>query len=707
MAISKSNSKTVYAPASSTYPYTISISFTETEVDKADNSSKINVIGQLYGKNINFTGCECTLAIYWYDDNKYTDGRHISTTTFTSTTKGTAEKLNLTISVDHKDDGTLSGYAKVIFTKNGTNSYAPPTTTVTTASASLTSIARASALGTISDFTIGEVIEPSITKYVSTYDDLLQIYLNDELIKTISGINDGDEVNFNTSELNYIYTLMSSTQTATFTFKLTTMNGSTTIGTSTKTAIGTINTSEIKPSVPTYTTEEVGNVPTDWGLFVKNKSKIKFTISTTPSTGSTITEIKTTLDGVTYTGAEFETDYIKTAGELNLIMRATDSRKITNGEIYKINVVDYDLPYITSASAIRSDENGNESDSGTYLKVDLDAGVYSIEGNNTATYQVLYKKTTATEFTTYTINSTELTYNGSVKISELDTNSSYDVKIVVKDYFSESTKNLPTVTTAFVTVDYLEGGHGMAVGKVAEEEDTFEVAFQTKLTGGLKPIILEEDTDLDEVTIPNFYSSGDVASYGYLNCPITSGTFDLRVFSGGSTGQIGQELTSCNKTNPVTYIRYYYSGEWGEWTSTIGNLSNLQTTDKSSIIGAVNEMVQNISDISQNMNDIYSYSFANNGYIRFKNGFQIAWIYSNVTAGGTAWGNVYYSDHSMGNWSVAFTALYFAKATTNATTFWCTEAGYSTTSGGTVRCFRPNNGTGSIGLRIVGIGKWK
>lgn len=135
----------------------------------------------------------------------------------------------------------------------------------------------------------------------------------------------------------------------------------------------------------------------------------------------------------------------------------------------------------------------------------------------------------------------------------------------------------------------------------------------------------------------------------------------------------------------------------------IGTLSSLSTTNKGNLVGAINELFSSVG----NATDIHSYSFANNGYIRFKNGFQIAWLYSNVTAGGTAWGNVYYSDHSMGNWSVAFTALYFAKATTNATTFWCTEAGYSATSGGTVRCFRPNNGTGSIGLRIVGIGKWK
>ena len=135
----------------------------------------------------------------------------------------------------------------------------------------------------------------------------------------------------------------------------------------------------------------------------------------------------------------------------------------------------------------------------------------------------------------------------------------------------------------------------------------------------------------------------------------------------------------------------------------IGTLSSLSTSNKGNLVGAINELFSSIG----NATEIDSYSFGNDGYIRFKNGFQIAWRYISVTAGGTAWGNVYYSDHSVGNWSVSFKEIYFAKATTNSTTFWCSEAGYSATSGGTVRCFRPNNATGGIGIRIIGIGKWK
>ena len=106
--------------------------------------------------------------------------------------------------------------------------------------------------------------------------------------------------------------------------------------------------------------------------------------------------------------------------------------------------------------------------------------------------------------------------------------------------------------------------------------------------------------------------------------------------------------------------------------------------------------------------DIDSYQLGASGYVRFKNGFQIAWIAKfNQTAGGTAWGSVYYSDHSMGNWPISFSSLYNAWPSVTSTSYWVTSSGWNGTSGGTVRCFRPNSHTGSVAVTITGIGKWK
>lgn len=104
---------------------------------------------------------------------------------------------------------------------------------------------------------------------------------------------------------------------------------------------------------------------------------------------------------------------------------------------------------------------------------------------------------------------------------------------------------------------------------------------------------------------------------------------------------------------------------------------------------------------------IDSYLLATNGYVRFTNGFQIAWIYTSVTAGGTQWGNVYFSDHTLPDWVVPFSVIFSWNGTVNAGTFWATFNGATTTSAGKVRCFRPNNGTAGVGIYVIGFGKWK
>lgn len=140
-------------------------------------------------------------------------------------------------------------------------------------------------------------------------------------------------------------------------------------------------------------------------------------------------------------------------------------------------------------------------------------------------------------------------------------------------------------------------------------------------------------------------------------------------------------------------------------SDTIGSLTSLKTSNKNNIVSAINEIVSNMSSIS----DIDSYSLYQNGYIRWKNGFQIAWTSKQVTAGGTAWSgtSVYYSDHDMGNWVKAFNTCYICLPHCNSATYWASASGSSATSAGSIRCFRPNNSTATIWVGAIGFGKWK
>ena len=97
-------------------------------------------------------------------------------------------------------------------------------------------------------------------------------------------------------------------------------------------------------------------------------------------------------------------------------------------------------------------------------------------------------------------------------------------------------------------------------------------------------------------------------------------------------------------------------------------------------------------------------SNTNGYYIKYADGTLICTKSITGTLGGNAWGNVYYSDHSIGNWAYTFTTIYAATASVEQNQYWCNLCGYSFDS---VRVFRPNSSTSDGTIRIMAIGRWK
>lgn len=532
------------------------ISITQNSQNVANNKTNVTVKVFVYRTNTGYTSYGSGTCYCKINGTKYSAS---ITTSQKFTYNSNTVVFTKTLDIPHNADGTKT------LTCSAWLDHDVVTSEEQSYSQVLTTIPRGSVLGTISNFTLGNAIDIPITKYSSSFTDTLVISLNGTTIKTIDGITNGYDVSFTTAELTKIYGLIPSGTTGTFTFKLTTKSGSTQIGTSSKTATGTIPSS-VKPSISSVTVSEAGSVPSGWGVYVKNKSKLKFVVSASAGTGSSISSIKTTINGGTYTGSTITTNLINASGTLTATITVTDNRGRTATTTKNVTIVDYDVPYITSLTAIRCDKDGNPLENGTYAKVSLVGGVYSVSGKNTSSYSIKYKKTSETEYQTHTFDVTSSSISDSVILSGIETNSSYNIMGVIGDYFTEISENMnPPLMSVFRTMNFLQGGRGGAVGKMAELENVWEIAFQTKLTGGLMPIFLEADTDLNDVRIPNFYTGQNISSFNYGNCPLTSGTFYLEVVSMGTDGQVRQTITSCSKTNSVTYERVYYQETWGEW----------------------------------------------------------------------------------------------------------------------------------------------
>ena len=105
-----------------------------------------------------------------------------------------------------------------------------------------------------------------------------------------------------------------------------------------------------------------------------------------------------------------------------------------------------------------------------------------------------------------------------------------------------------------------------AQGVANDVNDHFEFADGgTRIKGVFNAMLLPAGTDLDGVILPNRYIGGSIAVYGYLNCPVTTGTFFLNVEPCGDQGQILQRLTYSHKTDGKTFERVSDTDGWGAW----------------------------------------------------------------------------------------------------------------------------------------------
>ena len=370
----------------------------------------------------------------------YLDGTNIATLqvkTYNSNEKGwTYSGTTGWYTVSNKTSGTTSFYAELVdtggYAQAGWNKYD------TSATFSLTVDPAKSVLGGISNFTIGNAIPISITKYSSSFRDDMVIKYGSTTVKTISGITNGSSVSFTTAELNTIYSLMSTVNSGTFSFTITTYNGSTSVGTSSQSATGsitgaspTISASNISYKDNNSTTVAVTG---DNQYLVQNLSSLLVTISSaTGNKGASITKYEATINGVTKTltsAGNINYGVINSGSNLTLTVKVTDSRGNTASASKTVKFLPWSLP-----TGIITLKRKNNYEDETYLKVQ--ASYSSINSKNSVTIKYQYKQTTASTYSTLTTinNNTQITLS-------LTKDSAWDFKITITDKFGTTTYNV-------------------------------------------------------------------------------------------------------------------------------------------------------------------------------------------------------------------------------------------------------------------------
>jgi len=531
----------------------------------ADNTSNVTVQVQLVS-----TGSSYTINSSASKSGSLTINGTKYAFDFTASLSGNQTKtiFTKTVNVAHGSDGTktcaFSASAGINVTLSGTY-YGTVTASGT---GTFNTIARAS---TISSVTASVAVNGTntctvnISRKASSFTHTV-VWKIGSYSKTTTGAGTSASYAIPLTWLNAIPNATSGTATV----SVTTYNGSTKIGSTVSKSFKLTVPASVVPTISSVAlSEAVSGINAQFKGYVQNKSKLAVKITSAGAYSSTIKAYKTVILGKTYTAASFTSGFLTSSGTVSVVVTVTDSRGRTASKTSTVTVIAYHPPTIEAFEGVRSLANGTENYEGTYLKTQLIFSVSPVNNLNTKSYSIEYKLQSAS---TWTLLTSGASYDeASAFTSEtgfLDVNYSYDVRLSLTDFFG-TVRKVIEIPTAFTLLDFNASGHGLAFGKVSEDEDGIEFALPIKSTLGhliTNPVALQTGDDLDGLIEPAYYIFSSPVSTTLLNSPLSgSASGSVEVVREGEAGQVRQVLTRCSVGYREIWDRLYYSNKWQEW----------------------------------------------------------------------------------------------------------------------------------------------
>lgn len=275
------------------------------------------------------------------------------------------------------------------------------------------------------------------------------------------------------------------------------------------------NIEETKPTV-TMTLNPVGALPSAFsGLYIQGLTKVKASLSASGKYGATINSYLMKVDNVLHDKDDaYTSSYLSGFGEKKVYGYATDSREHTGETSQTINVLAYSNPKLIGATAVRCDKNGNESESGTYLKISGERSYSPCISNGVQKnfckiqYRYSQDKINYTPWVTILDGNklssdeviTEPLNNGNIS-AEL----SYLVHIRAIDDIGRYAESFVTIPTDKVYMHRDGARNALGLGKYNERDNAVDSAWDfymngNKITGLPTPI---DDTD----AVPKSYAA--------------------------------------------------------------------------------------------------------------------------------------------------------------------------------------------------------
>lgn len=508
----------------------------------------------------------------------------IDGTTYTKTAKGLAnlagnQKKSLfskTVTIAHNADGTKSFPIYCTFglkvTLSGTYWGTVRAPASGSATATLDTIPRATTPTTSGTWNVGNTVTINTPRASSAFTHTLQYSLNNS---TWTNIATGVETSTTWTLPAALATAKTKATSGTVYIRCITYNGGTNIGSKTISRTYSITSAYAAPSVSLSSsqTNEAGI-----SAYIRGRSSVTLKATATLKHGATAAKYVFKYGGTTKTVTSTASTASVTfalpsnaAASYEYSVTVTDSRGFTASKSGTITTVAYSVPVISALTVTRGDYNGTtftEASKGNNLRIVVAGTITSLSNANAKNYKVEYRLSNATAYTT--LINTKAASGYAVSITEytdaiFSENASYVLRFTLSDGF-ESVSQIVDVPSQKVLLNFSANGKAMAIGGIASVDDALEIMMESYMTGGIKPMQLPINSDLDEIMKSGLYI-GSVSGGTFLNTPteLTSGSFMLMVADSGSAGQRMQRCMYANKTAYRAYVRFYHTSSWGAW----------------------------------------------------------------------------------------------------------------------------------------------
>ena len=430
---------------------TIYVKFTERDLTSENINNNTTTI-DLEGTYTQNTGSWAQISspmfyLEWYDDKRAT-WTEIASKNVTAMSRYDVVTLTGTIDVPHKDNGTLTGQARVRWVYEKSSTLVPRNGNATTESTALTQVPRETKFSSVTDAYIEENPTIRLNKQ------------NPNATTTITWSCSGNgtsrsgtvvEKTSATEITNWtiptsVYSCISSTgKSVTIYLTATTYNGSSALSQTSSTSFtATVKKERNLPNV-SITAKDINTATKkltgDENVVVLNASTIECTYSATAKNGAIISSADINGTGlavgsVTISGKK---EILKPTTNV-FKLTATDSRGFSHYDTDTLDYIPYFVPILNATIERNTPTDGkiNISFAGTYF-----GGNFSTNTKNELSVAYRYAEKGAslpdwTEITPYT-NGNNFSNNGEIQLDGFDYQKAYTVQLMVSDKLNSKT----------------------------------------------------------------------------------------------------------------------------------------------------------------------------------------------------------------------------------------------------------------------------